>query len=152
MSAKVYQIEESTTYYIPCKEKHLGWLDEWAKIPESEGRTVFFGSPEDEEKDTIFIICHGTPEGYIKLFDKAYYPESVLRGLIQDGFFKGSNIKHVLTLSCYGGNQIPATVDGITIESLHTSVEKVYIQGFTKMPTSTGCAIKFTLDYNEEGK
>jgi hypothetical protein len=143
----IYRFSEKQ-YYIPCGEEAINKLAWWIDGGEEAGRFCIFGNPEDEVQDTVYLIAHGTPEGYIKMLDTIYYPEAILRGLILDKVID-SSIKHVYTLSCYGGKQEPATVDGVVISSLHTSMQKILIQDLIGVDTTTGKAIAFTLDYEE---
>jgi len=109
--------------------KEVGELfTDWSTVPEDKGHVVIFDTTE--EPDKLFIICHGNKDGLIALDGKMYYPESILRWMINAYPERMASTKEVLTISCYGGSQISAEVDGITIRSIHEFKEVIIVQHF----------------------
>jgi hypothetical protein len=105
----------------------LNWLYDSHK---NKYPSLLFGTAQSREENTLFLLMHGTPEGKLITNKGQVEPEEALRDLISDGLVDPSIVKRVFTISCYGGNQTPAEVDGVEIISAHTSTTEIDIKVF----------------------
>jgi hypothetical protein len=119
-------------------------FQEWANHKEEEGIICIFADTEREIKDEVYIIAHGTRDGYIAISGLKYNPNLAIETFINTlDHFKIGGIKKIWLVSCYGG-LIPKTIsNGVEMESIHQSTEKIIVRSFYN--TNTEGEQKFAL-------
>lgn len=72
-------------------------------------------------KGSMFIVMHGTKNGYVAFDSKAYKLQHISEILSVDNLIP-EDIKNIYTISCYGGLQQPFVMpNGVEVKSSHTS-------------------------------
>lgn len=108
-------------YEFPLKEKAYH-----ACLQAEQTRdAVVFRPSDNKEPDTMFLLAHGSKDGRVELKGHLYSLEDALKALLLKGI-KDYGITTVYTICCHGGIQESATVDGVTIQSMHTSTDVIY--------------------------
>lgn len=90
---------------------------------------VYFQLIDGKCDDCLFIFCHGNIDGNIIINKHVFTMENVLDAFLTKPEFKQKGFKHIIMICCHGGLNKPITKQGITIKSIHDSVEKIYCRG-----------------------
>lgn len=84
-----------------------------------------------DDKSKLFILAHGSKDGLIDLGGaRLFNPKEVLQMLLDKKAIHENGIEKVYTLSCYGGYQTPATIEGVEIKSCHECKDLIYAKAF----------------------
>lgn len=83
-----------------------------------------------DDSSILFIYAHGSKDGRVSLGGELYTLEEVLQMLLDRKLIHERGIKKVQTISCHGGLQAPATIDGVTISSSHQCTEEIHTHTF----------------------
>jgi len=97
------------------------------KTSTKETPALLFGTPESRERRSAFLLAHGTPEGNIIINGVERNTKDTLEELISSGLLDATYFTKVYTISCHGGEQLYATNNGVSIESIHNSSDQIDI-------------------------
>ena len=117
-------------YELPVEEGKFKQLKETLNNTRSY---CLFRLADGQHADTVFLLAHGTDTGLISINKQLVTAEQLLKSLIAKGIFKNKGIKMLYTICCHGGLQASVTIDGITVSSIHDSIEEIRCQAYSLM-------------------
>lgn len=126
-------------YEMLIEENKYKEVEEFCK---GERTYVTFRQAGGKDSEVLFLLVHGIETGEMAFGGYALTSEQVLTTLIKQGI-KDRGIKHVYTLSCYGGLQPTVYQDGICMSSLHECEDVIHV-GIGTLMDDLYCLSVFT--------